>query len=132
MKDKKLLRTLVAFIAAAAVLIGIWFVTRPEAQEGMKAFTVTVVHADGQSKDFSYTTDAEYLGAFLYEKGLVVADENNPGMFHTADGEKTDWNENQSYWCLYVNDEAAVTGIEETPITDGTVYKLVYTVWVQG
>ena len=128
MKNKKLVLVLAAFVAIAGILAGVWFATRPSSQEGMKTFTVTVVHGDGQSKDFAYTTDAEFLGAFLYEEGLLIADENNPGMFHTVDGEKADWNENESYWAFYEGDDYATQGIETTPITDGAVYKLVYTI----
>lgn len=128
MKNKKLVLALVALVALAGILVGVWFATRPEVQEGGKAFTVTVVHADGTEKEFSYSTDAEFLGAFLYEKGLILADESNPGMFHTVDGEKADWNENQSYWAFYEGEAYANQGIETTPIADGAVYKLVYTV----
>lgn len=128
MKNKKLVLSLIALIAVVGILAGVWFATRPQAQEGGKSFTVTVVHADGQSKDFTYTTDAEFLGAFLYEEGLLIADENNPGMFHTVDGEKADWNDNQSYWAFYEGEDYATQGIETTPIADGAVYKLVYTV----
>ena len=128
MKNKKLVLVLAAFVAIVAILAGVWFATRPQTQAGGKTFTVTVVHADGESKDFTYTTDAEFLGAFLYEEGLVIADENNPGMFHTVDGEKADWNENGSYWAFYEGDDYATQGIESAPIVQGAVYKLVYTI----
>ena len=98
MKNKKLVLALLAFVAVVGILVGVWFATRPEAQEGGKSFTVVVVHSEGEPKEFTYSTDAEFLGAFLYEKGLLVADENNAGMFHTVDGEKADWDANQSYW----------------------------------
>ena len=128
MKNKKLVLALGALVALVGILVGVWFATRPQVQEGGKAFTVTVVHADGTEKAFSYSTDAEFLGAFLYEEGLILADESNPGMFHTVDGEKADWNENQSYWAFYEGEAYANQGIETTPIADGAVYKLVYTV----
>ena len=92
-----------------------------------KKFTVTVVHADGTSKDFTYKTDAEKLGAFLEEKGLIESDGADTGMFHTVDGEKADWNINQSYWAFYEGDEYAMIGIYDTVIVDGVIYKLVYT-----
>ena len=88
--------------------------------------TVTVVHADGSSKDFSYETDAKNLGTYLEEQGLIASEGADDGMFHTVDGEKADWNENQSYWAFYLGEEYAMTGIYDTPITDGMVYKLVY------
>lgn len=93
----------------------------------LKRITVTVVHADGSSKDFAYETDAELLGDYLEQQGLIQSQGADDGMFHTVDGEKADWNENKSYWSLYLGEEYAMVGIYDTPITDGAVYKLVYT-----
>ncbi len=93
-----------------------------------KSFTVTVVHADGSSKDFTYTTDTDKLGDYLESQGLIESEGADSGMFHTVDGEKADWNVNQSYWALYVGEEYAMQGIYDTPIEDGAVYKLVYTI----
>ncbi len=93
-----------------------------------KSFTVTVVHADGSSKDFTYTTDAAKLGDYLESQDLIDSEGADSGMFHTVDGEKADWNVNQSYWALYIGEEYAMQGIYDTPIDDGAVYKLVYTI----
>lgn len=128
MKNKKLIIVAVAVIAVIGIMAGIWFATRPEVQEGGKAFTVVVVHADKTEKTFQYSTDAEKLGAFLEEKGLISSEGADTGMFHTVDGEKADWNVNQSYWAFYLGEAYADKGIYDTPITDGAVYKLVYTI----
>ncbi len=125
--NKKLILTVVALVAVVAVFLGVYLLTRPTAQEGSKAFTVTVVHADGSEKIFSYRTDAQLLGAYLEEQGLVSSQGADPGMFHTVDGEKADWNVNQSYWAFYEGDTYAMEGLYTTPIADGAVYKLVYT-----
>ena len=114
-------------MAVVAVFLGVYLATRSATGQGQKAFTVTVIHADGSSKEFSYRTDAEKLGAFLEEKGLIDSKGADTGMFHTVDGEKADWNVNQSYWAFYLGEEYAMTGIYDTSITDGAVYKLVYT-----
>ena len=98
-----------------------------ESTAALMKFTVTVVHADGTSKDFAYETDAELLGDYLEQQGLIQSQGADDGMFHTVDGEKADWNENKSYWSLYLGEEYAMVGIYDTPITDGAVYKLVYT-----
>ena len=90
-------------------------------------FTVTVVHADGSEKTFSYETGDTKLGDYLEKEGLIASEGADDGMFHTVDGEKADWNENQSYWAFYLGEEYAMTGIYDTDITDGAVYKLVYT-----
>ena len=127
MKNKKILIAVIALAAVIALLLGVYFATRPEAVEGGKSFTVTVVHADGSEKTFTYTTDEEMLGAFLEAEGLIESQGADDGMFHTVDGEKADWNENKSYWAFYLGEEYATTGIYVTPITDGGAYKLVYT-----
>ena len=127
MKNKKSVIALIALVAVIAIFAGVYFAIQPRLSEGSKAFTVTVIHADGSSKEFSYRTDAEKLGAFLEEKGLIDSKGADKGMFHSVDGEKADWNVNQSYWAFYVGEEYAMTGIYDTLITDGAVYKLVYT-----
>lgn len=127
MKNKKLVFAVIALAAVIALLLGVYFGTRPEAAVGGKSFTVTVVHADGSEKSFSYSTDEEMLGAFLESQGLIESEGADSGMFHTVDGEKADWNENQSYWAFYLGEEYATTGIYTTPIADGAAYRLVYT-----
>lgn len=128
MNNKKLILVAVALVTAVAVMLGVYFATRPETVEGSKSFTVTVVHADGTEKSFTYSTDAEKLGAFLESEGLIESEGADDGMFHTVDGEKADWNENQSYWAFYLGEEYATEGIYDTSIADGAVYKLVYTI----
>ena len=128
MKNKKLVIVAVALIAVIAVLAGVYFATRPTTSQGAKAITVTVVHADGSEKVFTYNTDAEKLGAFLEEQGLIESEGADEGMFHTVDGEKADWNVNQSYWAFYLGEDYAMTGIYDTLVNDGDVYKLVYTI----
>ena len=128
MKNKKLILAAVALVAVVAVFLGIWFATRPETSQGAKTITVTVIHSDGTEKAFSYTTAQTNLGAFLESEGLIASEGADDGMFHTVDGEKADWNVNQSYWSFYLGEEYAVTGIYATDIVDGAAYKLVYTI----
>ena len=127
MKNKKLILAAVALVVVVAIFAGVYVATRPDAQQGAKTFTVVVVHADGTEKTFEYRTDAEKLGAVLEEKGLIESEGADDGMFHTVDGEKADWSVNQSYWAFYEGEEYAMTGIYDTNIVDGAVYKLVYT-----
>ncbi len=125
---KKTWIAVIAVIAVIALMLGIYLATRPKVQEGSKSITVVVVHGDGSEKTFSYKTDAEKLGAFLEEQKLIDSEGADPGMFHTVHGEKADWSVNQSYWAFYEGDAYAQVGIYDTVITDGAVYKLVYTI----
>ncbi|MBQ9843330.1 MAG: hypothetical protein IJO31_04185 [Oscillospiraceae bacterium] len=129
MNNKKLILAAIALVAIIAVLVGVYLATRSgPAAAGAKAITVTVVHSDGTEKVFHYNTDAEKLGAYLEEQGLIESQGADAGMFHTVDGEKADWNVNQSYWAFYLGEDYAMTGIYDTDIADGGVYKLVYTI----
>lgn len=156
MKDKKLILALIALIALAAVMLGIWWFHRPQPKDSgsstttttatttpggttdptattaptyAKTITVTVIHGDGSEKVFTYGTNEDYLGTVLVAEGLVQGDNSTYGlMIHTVDGETADWNVNQSYWALYIGEDYAMTGADTTPIGDGDTFKLVYTI----
>lgn len=128
MKNKKTLIILAAMVLVIAAMLTIYFATLPETEEGQKSCTVTVIHGDETTTTFTIKTQEEYLGAALEKEGLISSQGADTGMFHTVDGEKADWNVNQSYWAFYVGEEYATKGIYDTPVTDGGSYKLVYTI----
>ena len=140
---KKTILAAIALVAAVALLAGVYFLVGPGKQVDSGAttgtddsgnvitgctFTVVVVHGDKTEKTFTYTAPEGKLGDFLEAEGLIDATGAMAGMFHTVDGEKADWNVNQSYWALYLDGEYAMVGIYDTDIVDGTVYKLEYTI----
>ncbi|MBQ8663379.1 MAG: DUF4430 domain-containing protein [Eubacterium sp.] len=90
--------------------------------------TVEVVHADQSTKEFTYTTDAEMLGEVLLAEELVVGEETEYGlMISEVDGEQAIYEVDNAYWSLTINGEYAQTGVDTTPVEDGTTYALVYT-----
>ena len=129
MKNKKMILVAVALIACVAVMLGIFLATRPETTQGSKTVTVTVVHKDGSEKVFTCQTEEEFLGKVLVNEDIVVGNYGEFGLyFDTADGEKADWNVDNGWWQVFVGEEAAITGADQIPITDGGTYKLVYTI----
>lgn len=95
---------------------------------GKKTVTVTVTHKDGTEKDFTYETEEEMLGAALQKEGLVEGEDSQYGLFvTTVDGYTAD-EANKEWWCLTVDGESAMTGIDSTPIEEGKEYGLVLTV----
>ena len=95
----------------------------------LKKFTVTVVHADGSEKVFTYESDAENVGPVLLEAGLIKGNDGPYGLEITeVDGEQAIYDTDKAYWAVYVGEEYALSGIDTTPITDGGEYSLVYTV----
>lgn len=90
--------------------------------------TVEVVHADQSTKEFTYTTEAELLGDVLLAEGLVVGEETEYGLMITeVDGEQAIYEVDNAYWSLTINGEYAQTGVDTTPVEEGTTYALVYT-----
>lgn len=128
MKNKKLIIAAIALVAVVGILLGVYFATRPKPVEGGKSITVTVIHKDKTEKTFTYQTDAEFLGTFLKEQGLIV-ESASAGMYDIVDGEKADYSVDQGYWNFLINGEVATEGMNTTPITDGAVYSLVYTIY---
>lgn len=127
MKNKKIILAAVALVLVLALFLGVYLATLPDTQEGAKAFTVTVVHKDGTSKEFTCRTDEEKLGPALVAEGLIV-EADSPGMYNTVDGETADYSVDGGYWAFYVGEEYAMQGMDDTPVTDGGSYKLVYTI----
>lgn len=126
--NKKTITVILALVLVVAVLLGLYFFIMPRATAGSKEFTVTVVHGDGASKDFTYKTDAEFVGEVLLEEGLITGSEGPYGLYmESVDGEKAIYEESGAYWAFYVGDAYATQGIDLTPIEDGALYKLVYT-----
>lgn len=102
--------------------------TTGKTESAMKSFTVTVVYADGTSKDFKYESDEEFVGPVLQADGLIEGKVGQYGLeISTVDGIKAVYAEDGAYWAVYEGEEYAMQGIDTTPIVDGGVYKLVYT-----
>ena len=126
MNNKKLILAAVALVVVIAAMLGIYFLTRPETQEGSKTITITVVHSDGTQKVFTCHTEEENLDKVLVAEGIVEGEYGQFGLyFQTADGETA---EGEGWWKVMIGEETASTGVSEVPVIDGTAYKLVYTV----
>lgn len=129
MNNKKMLIAAGVLVLVIAILAGVFFATRPEVQSGGKTVKVTVVHADGSAREFTYKTDAEYLGEVIMAEGLVEGEAGPYGLMISAvDGETASWEENQSYWSILIGEEYATLGADGIALTDGGEYSLVYTI----
>ena len=121
-ENRKVLVAVVALAAVAALLLGIWYVSRPQVQEGSKALVVEIVHADGSAKEFTCHTDEEYLGPVLVAEGLIEGEEGPYGLYITAaDGETAEGNQ---WWCVTRDGQMVETGVDATPVADGDHFEL--------
>lgn len=129
MKNRKIWAGLLVLVVVLGAMLGLWLGTRPETVEGSKAITVTVVHGDGSKKEFDYRTDEEYLGPVLLAEGLIRGESGEYGLMISAvDGETASWEENRSYWAIFVGEDYATTGADGVVLTDGGEYRLEYTI----
>ena len=99
-----------------------------EESASMMTFTVTVVHKDGSSKDFTFETAQRFVGPVLEAEGLIEGNAGPYGMEITkVDGVQAIYSVDKAYWAVFEGEEYALQGIDTTPVVDGGVYKLVYT-----
>lgn len=120
---------LVALVAVAALMLGVFFLTREKAQEGSKEITVTVVHKDGSEKEFTCHTDEDYLGPVLLDENIVEGEMGQFGLYiQYADNERAVYEQDGAWWGLYQNGESCVTGADQVVIHDGDTFKIVYSV----
>ncbi|MDO4460051.1 MAG: DUF4430 domain-containing protein [Clostridia bacterium] len=93
--------------------------------EGAKSFTFEVVDTEGNSQKATIKTDAQTVGDALVENGLVEGEESSFGLYvKTVNGITLDYDKDHKYWAFYVDGEYAMTGVDGTDITEGSVYKL--------
>ena len=115
--NKKTRNIIIAVAVLLVLVIGalvLFNANKPAAQEGGKKLTVTVVHGDGSSKDFSIATDAETLRAALEEQSLIEGTESEYGLYVlTVDGETADESA-QQWWCFTKGGEMLMTGVDTT------------------
>ena len=128
MKTNKKVFALIAIILVAALMVGVYVMTRPQAVEGGKNVTVVIVYEDGTEKKMEYATDLEFLSELLLEKELVTGytSEEYGFTIEGVDGIVLDWATDSAYWALYEGDAYATTSAAGIVLVDGGVYKLVY------
>ena len=125
---KGIIIAVIALVVVAGDFCGIYFFLLPATSKGAKTYTLTVVHADKNSKDFTLHTDEEYLGAALKNEKLISGSESEWGMMvEIVDGEQAIWDKDGAYWAFYIGNEYADTGVDATPVHDGDSFKLEYT-----
>ncbi len=105
---------------------------RNQGTEGSKSYTVEIVSAEGESEVIKASTDKEYLQEALdelAEAGKLSYDgiDQTAGyMIQEINGERAVYEEDSSYWAIYVNGEYGTLGINAQPVTDGDEYKFVH------
>lgn len=129
--NKGVIIALAALVLVAAVFAGVYFATRGETAEGSKELTIQIVHGNGETKEFTIRTDAEYLGEALqeHEELGVIGEQGTYGLYiKEVDGEAAS-DADQTFWSVSLNGESLMVGADSQPINDGEHYELVLTKW---
>ena len=125
--NKKIWLAAAALVLAVAVVLGIYFVTRPAPQQGGKTITVQVVLLEGEPSDITVQTDEEYLRGELESIDLIEGSESEYGLFVTTVNGVTVDDSKQQWWCFTQDGEMLMTGVDTTPIADGDHFEITLT-----
>jgi len=91
--------------------------------EGSKTFTFTVVDKDGSETAMEIHTDKEMVGEALLELNVIAGEDGQYGLYvKEVNGITAVYETDGTYWAFYVNDEYGMTGVDLTPIEEGTNY----------
>ena len=129
-QNKALLLCAILLLLAVFAFTLLYGMFSPQPAEGDKAIQIQVVDDKQQSTDYQIHTDASYLRQALEETdGLTFSGtEGAYGlMIETVNGITADWEQNQAWWSIYVNDELANYGVDNQPVADGDRFRLQYT-----
>ena len=93
--------------------------------EGSKTMDFTVVDKEGITHLYTIHTDAETVGQALLDLELIDGEEGPYGLYiKSVLGQVLDYETDGMYWGFYVNGDYALTGVDQTPITEGDAYLL--------
>lgn len=126
--NKKQKITLIAVFACVLAAVGIiaGVLNFKGTQAGMKTFTVEVTsERDNYSEVTDCETEEEYLGAFMRTFEGCEYEETDYGIYINGFNGMTEDMDNQYWWCVMVNGEAAQTGADEIVLEDGAAYQFV-------
>lgn len=121
---KKIVLAVVILAVVAALMFVLYRNFMPKGETGAKEITVTVVHGDGTEKEFTYQTDAAYLGEVITDEGLVDGEVGDYGLFITTVDDETADDSKQQWWCITKGGEQVNTSADQTPIEDRDAYEL--------
>lgn len=125
---KKIILIVIGIIVLIGLAVGMWFISRnfkDEPVDGGKNITLQIVsERDSYSFEQTYETEEAYLGDFLDKEGIIGFDTSEYGRYITSVNGYEAGGDDQSWWCVMVNGESAVTGVDEIVIEDGAEYAL--------
>ena len=122
-KKAKIILAVVLLLAVVAAAVLLYLHFSPKPVEGAKTVTVTVVHGDESTREFTIHTDAETLRGALEQEKLIEGTESEWGLYVlTVDGETAD--ESIQQWWNFTKDGEDTLGVDATKVSDGDHYEI--------
>lgn len=127
-KNKKTIIAVIILLVLCAGTALVWHFNNPaaDANSADKTVTVNIIHGDGTKKNFTISTNEEFLRGALEQEKLIEGDDGEYGLYiMSVDGETAD-EAIQQWWC--VNDSEGnmlMTSVDQTAIQDGDIYEIV-------
>lgn len=91
--------------------------------EGNTVFSFLVIDKEGNEQSFEIHTDKTTVGEALLELALIDGEQGSFGLYvKTVNGITADYDTDGTYWAFYIDGEYAVSGVDTTTITEGSVY----------
>lgn len=129
-QNKTLLVAAIVLFLTVLLFVSLYHVFTPQPSEGTKSITMEIVDEQQATTTYAFHTNAEYLlDAMKDAPNLSFSGrEDSYGLtLITLNGTAADWNKDNAFWCIYVNGEIGNYGIETQPVTDGDLFRFVYT-----
>ena len=102
----------------------------PSTTEGENAVTIQVLDDKKNLVSYEINTDAEYLRQAMEQcQGLTFIGSEGPYglVLLTINGVTADYDKDQAWWSIYVNNELGNYGVDQQPVNDGDTFSLQYT-----
>ena len=120
----------ISCIAAALIIaiVGVIFMFKMSTPTApTKNLSISVVHGDKTTKDFSVKTIRANLADALLDEKIIEGQDSEYGLFiTTADGETADDTKEQ-WWCITKDGGQLNTGATDTLTDDGDKYEITLT-----
>ncbi len=91
--------------------------------QGEKKFFFIAEDKEGKETKWEVHSDEDTVGKALMAEGIIEGEDGPYGLYvKTVNGTTLDYDKDGLYWAFYENEEYALTGVDQTEITEGQTY----------
>lgn len=92
---------------------------------GSTTFQLVITDGDENEMHVNVKTNEKLLGDALQELKIISGEESNYGLYvTTVNGIYADYDNDKTYWALYIDDKYAEESISKVTVTEDAVYSL--------